>query len=211
MTVRPAGDWPCVEAWQTRGPVGPGAIPADGCMDLVTDGTTVVVAGPDSRARWFAPAVPTVMWGARFRPGLLPAVLGVPACHLLDQIVPLEAVAPLRVAPEQLRDPQHLRRLAARGQEGSRAYEVARALALGRSVDAVAASTGWSPRQLRRLSAAWFGYGPKHLQRVLRLRRAEALIAQGSSTAWTAAECGYADSSHLWRDRRDLSPAPKGS
>ncbi len=69
----------------------------------------------------------------------------------------------------------------------------------------VAHSANWSTRQLRRLSKDWFGYGPKHLQRVMRLRQALRLIGQGLSVTETAARLGYADASHLWRDRRDLA------
>ena len=44
----------------------------------------------------------------------------------------------------------------------------------GSTIEEAAQHAGWSSRQLRRLSVQWFGYGPKHLQRVLRVRRAEA-------------------------------------
>lgn len=62
----------------------------------------------------------------------------------------------------------------------------------------------YSPRQLRRLSAEWFGYGPKHLAKILRWQAARELIAAGSSRTAAAAEVGYADAAHLRRDERSL-------
>ena len=68
----------------------------------------------------------------------------------------------------------------------------------------VAADFAYSPRQLRRLSADWFGYGPKHLAKILRWRSARELIAAGHTRASAAALAGYADAAHLWRDERAL-------
>lgn len=199
---------PLFEIWSTSGPAQPGAIAADGCMDLVTDGSRVSVAGPDSTGRWFIPTGPEPMWGVRFHPGLLPGVLRLPACELTDRVVPLADVSGLGVLPEDLRDPVALRRLCSSEHLDQSSLQVATMLMAGRTIDDVALAANWSTRQLRRLSHAWFGYGPKHLQRVLRLRRAEKLLAQGVSVAATAAGCGYADASHLWRDRREFAARP---
>ncbi len=81
---------PLVECWATHGDARAGIIPADGCMDLVWNGSGIVVAGPDSRARRFTPAGRTPMWGARFHPGLLPSILRVPASELTDRYVPID-------------------------------------------------------------------------------------------------------------------------
>ena len=88
---------PLIELWATSGPATDGFIPADGCMDLVTDGEVVVVAGADSRGRHFTvTGAERPMWGARFHPGLLPMLLGVPAYEVTDQVVPLADVSSLR-------------------------------------------------------------------------------------------------------------------
>lgn len=142
--------------------------------------------------------------GVRFHPGLLPHLLEVPAQQLLDQVVPLAAVSRLEITPTHLKAPKTLLTLC--DAEADKAMRVARALADGESVVSVAEGANWSTRQLRRLCASWFGYGPKHLQRVLRLREAEERLAQGMSMTDAAACSGYADASHLWRDRRDLGP-----
>ena len=68
----------------------------------------------------------------------------------------------------------------------------------------VAAQFAYSPRQLRRLSSEWFGYGPKHLSKVLRWQAARALIDAGSTRTAAAAATGYADAAHLWRDEKSL-------
>ena len=72
------------------------------------------------------------------------------------------------------------------------------------SIAEVAADFAYSPRQLRRLSAEWFGYGPKHLAKILRWRSARELIAAGHTRASAAALAGYADAAHLWRDEQAL-------
>lgn len=197
---------PLVELWATCGPATSGIIPPDGSMDLVTDGDVVVVAGPDSRARPFNPAgVPRPMWGARFHPGLLQQLLGLPAHEVTDRVVPLADIGGLRIEPSTLLSMSMLRKTLVLEQCDPAPLRVAAELWQGCAVEAVAQMAGWSTRHLRRLSADWFGYGPKHLQRVLRLRRAQVLLDQGYAKAMVAADCGYADASHLWRDRMDLA------
>lgn len=72
------------------------------------------------------------------------------------------------------------------------------------SIAEVAADFAYSPRQLRRLSAEWFGYGPKHLAKILRWKSARALIGAGHTRTFAAASAGYADAAHLWRDEQSL-------
>lgn len=197
---------PLVELWATSGPVADGVIYPDGCMDLVTDGDVVVVAGADSRARRFVLTGPErPMWGARFHPGLLPMLLDIPAHEVTDRVVPLTDISSLKVNPSNLRNMSLLCKVLPVERCDLAPIRVATTLWQGNTVETVAQMAGWSTRQLRRLSADWFGYGPKHLQRVLRLRRAEGLMDQGFDRARVAAECGYADASHLWRDRKDLA------
>lgn len=72
------------------------------------------------------------------------------------------------------------------------------------TVAEAAAEFAYSPRQLRRLSAEWFGYGPKHLAKILRWQAARELIAAGHTRTAAAAEVGYSDAAHLRRDERSL-------
>lgn len=196
---------PLVELWSTDGPATSGLIPPDGCMDLVTDGEAVVVAGPDTTARLFlSDGSGSPMWGARFHPGLLPSLLRLHACTVTDQVVPLSDVVRTQVRPEHLRETERLWSVLPSDRVARAPLGVAADLWRGSTIEEAAQHAGWSSRQLRRLSVQWFGYGPKHLQRVLRVRRAEVLLRQGMSKTQVAAHCGYADSSHLWRDRRAL-------
>ncbi|MFF5362599.1 helix-turn-helix domain-containing protein [Streptomyces scabiei] len=205
------------------GPSGPGSgrVLPDGCMDLLWHDGRLLVAGPDTRA--YVTGGSSGGWaGLRFFPGQAPAFLGVPAHELRDR----------RVALADLWSPGDVRRLTARvnaaqdpvsGLEEAvleRAAEVARpdpvlrqvvaALDAGRPVAATADELGFGARQLHRRSLAAFGYGPKTLARVLRLRRALALARDGVPFAETAARSGYADQAHLARDVRELAGLPLG-
>ena len=83
-------------------------------------------------------------------------------------------------------------------------------LAVGRPVGAVAAEVGLGDRALHRRCRHLFGYGPKTLARILRMRRALALARAGTPLAEVAAHAGYADQAHLTRDVRDLAGVPPG-
>ncbi|MBB5959384.1 AraC-like DNA-binding protein [Saccharothrix tamanrassetensis] len=63
---------------------------------------------------------------------------------------------------------------------------------------------GWIRQHLVTRFRDQFGLGPKSAARVLRLHRAVSLMP-GSPPATIAAECGYADQSHLNRDFRALT------
>jgi transcriptional regulator GlxA family with amidase domain len=80
-------------------------------------------------------------------------------------------------------------------------------------VDRLADELGFSERQLRRRFQAAVGYGPKTLQRVLRLRRFLARVTAGDPNARIARaafEAGYADQAHLGRECRALTGLSSG-
>lgn len=70
------------------------------------------------------------------------------------------------------------------------------------TVAALAGELGWSRRHLTEQFRRSFGVGPKELARVVRFERAQQLLRSGRrpTLAAVAAECGYADQSHLSRD-----------
>ncbi|MFD3682356.1 helix-turn-helix domain-containing protein, partial [Streptomyces sp. NPDC058613] len=72
-------------------------------------------------------------------------------------------------------------------------------------VAAVAAAVGLGERRLHRRSLDAFGYGPRTLGRVLRMRRALALARSGMRYAEVAHAAGYADQAHLAREVRALA------
>jgi AraC-like DNA-binding protein len=186
----------------------------DGCMDLLWTGETLLIAGADSHARVFAPGQGGSMVGLRFWPGILPQLLRTRADHLVDRVVDLDSVIGIDARRWETR-------LAAAGDPAvalvdlvsaavadlvpdQRPVRVAADLSSGLPIARTAARTGYSPRQLQRLAAQWYGYRAKHLQRVLRLRKAERLLAVGHTRAEAAAAAGYSDASHLWRDEQAL-------
>ncbi|MFI7027993.1 AraC family transcriptional regulator [Microbispora rosea] len=67
------------------------------------------------------------------------------------------------------------------------------------TADELAAVTGSSRFAVYRAFRAVYGMAPSDYQRLLRLRTARRLIAQGRSLGEAAAEAGFADQSHLTR------------
>jgi AraC-like DNA-binding protein len=188
----------------------------DGCMDLIWSGAELLVAGPDTAPNPSLRAAGLAAAGLRFRPGVLPALLGTPASALRDARVPLEAlhgslarpaVAALAGGAEPF---TVLTALAARlpgnaPEPGMRA--VAARLSRGASAADTADALGWTTRTLHRHCLAAFGYGPATLRRILRFRRALALLGSGVPPAETAARAGYSDQPHLSREVRALAGA----
>jgi AraC-like DNA-binding protein len=191
----------------------------DGCVDLLWRGGELLVAGPD-RAYFISPPEPgeTVV-GLRLRPGVAGPALGLAASELRDARVPIadlwgRAGAELRerigdAAGGRLRrrllEQALLARL--RGAREPDPLVLAATRSLGRPgirVGALSRALATSERRLRRRFETDVGYGPKTLDRVLRLQRFLSIaptIARGRlGLARVAAELGYADQAHLTRE-----------
>ncbi|WP_053852709.1 helix-turn-helix domain-containing protein [Streptomyces sp. NRRL B-24085] len=197
---------------------GSGRVLPDGCMDLLWNEGRLLVAGPDTRAHVTGGA-PGTWVGLRFAPGAAPAFLGVPAHELRDRRVELSDLWPAW-------EVRRLRSRVAAASDPVKAVEdialerasppdpvlraLVAALDAGRPVAVTADEIGLGARQLHRRSLAAFGYGPKTLARILRLRRALALARAGVPFAETAARCGYSDQAHLARDVREFAGLPLG-
>ena len=194
----------------------------DACIDLVWDGTSVSVAGPDTRP--YAVAGDRAFVGVRFRPGAAPRVLGVAASELLDCQLPLSDLWS-RTANE-LNDRLHgrdaysvmleLQGAILQRQATVRAvdplvdgviFELSRAEVSPTSVWRLAGSLAVSERTLRRRCTDALGYGPKTLDRILRFRRALRLLQGGRPLTDVAQVAGYADQSHLTNECRRLADA----
>jgi len=184
----------------------------DGCMDLIDLDGRLVVAGPDtgahlSRQRSYAR-------GLRFRPGVLPRLLGVSAAELRDLRVPLRELRPDLAGAELPAAAMGLAATPARSTTAPWSLPVLRAitrgLATGAAVSSVAADAGYSARTLQRQCVTVYGYPPAMLRRILRLRRALALVDAGVGLSDAAARAGYADQPHLHRECRDLAGVPLG-
>jgi AraC-like DNA-binding protein len=193
----------------------------DGCMDLIWSGDGVLVAGPDT-APHPAPRLPgSVSVGLRFAPGRLPGLLGVPAAELRDRRVALVDLPVGRTAahlgpvpPGDVRAAVARLTELATGLPGPGPERAARELAArigaGAGVADTADALGWTTRTLHRRSLEAFGYGPSVLRRVLRFRRAVALLHAGVAPAEVAARAGYADQPHLSREVRALAGTAPG-
>jgi len=201
-----------------------GLVLPDACIDVIWDGVSLTIAGPDTGpvpvpprpGQWFA--------GLRFLPGKAPGFLGVPASELLDSRVRLadvwgEAVA-ARLADRLAAAPSPE---AASGVLDDAIADVAsRAPASDPIVDQLVGLFRGQPdangvvqvasqvisvgeRRLHRHCSAAVGYGPKMLERVLRFQRARRLARQTCSLATVAVLAGYADQAHLTRESRRLA------
>jgi AraC-like DNA-binding protein len=207
---------PGAVVWQQDAPASGDVLP-DGCMDLIWWNGQVVVAGPDTRAYPVGGGDGCV--GIRFPPGMLPGLLGVPAAELRDRRIPLSDLL-FDDAADRLADqmrmaarPGHvLERYACEllkhrdsGVQGRRVSAVVSLIMSQTPVAGIADTVGCSERQLHRLSLQCFGYGPKTLDRILRLQRALRLSGRGVPAAQVAVTAGYADQAHLVRDSRRLT------
>ncbi|WP_406044338.1 helix-turn-helix domain-containing protein [Micromonospora sp. NBC_00898] len=199
----------------------------DGCLDLLWSSRAgLLVAGPDRTAH-LSTSAPGERWvGLRLPPGTGPAVLGVPADDLRDLRVPLVDLWGRSAAElaDRMSDPGSdpggaariaaaleavaVARLRAAGGPDPLAARVAARLAAGAPVAATAAEVGLGGQALRRRCQPLFGYGPKTLARILRMRRAVALARAGTPLAEVAARAGYADQAHLTREVRELAGVP---
>ncbi|MCW2516104.1 MAG: AraC family transcriptional regulator [Mycobacterium sp.] len=205
-TAPPSGLHELVEtAWVADGGGDPVRVLPDGCMDLILSEDRVVVAGPDTSAL-VTTRGPQTMTGLRFRPGVLPRLLGVLAAELVGRRIPLDELCTVSPGPDLI---EIAGRLASRPERHETApwsldslRYVTATLALGTPVEQVARDSGWSNRTLQRQCQAVYGYGPAMLRRVLRFRRAVSQMRAGRSLADVAAAAGYADQPHLHREVR---------
>jgi AraC-like DNA-binding protein len=196
----------------------------DGCADVVwIEGEEIVVAGPATREVLVRIPAGVAALGVRFGPGAAGAALGLAVRELRDSTVALEDVwgasaiglaERLSAAPRADRSAV-LAAAVARRLDAAREPDklVARASALlgtGMPVTAASREVALTDRHLRRRFHDAVGYGPKTLQRVLRLRRFLHLAESGPSAdlARAAAEAGYSDQPHLTRECSDLAGLP---
>lgn len=206
------------------GDTAPRVIIPDNCADVILevapDGDLLdaYVVGTMSRPVAVAPR-PVRYLGVRFRPGWLPAALGVHGASLRDARVSLGDVAPALLAT--LRDATP-RRASSRLVQEAVGRLVQDAPPPPAVVQAALARIAADPnlrierlcRELRvtrqhlarRFDEA-IGLAPKRVSRVHRVQRALALSAGVARGHWArlAAELGYSDQSHLVADVRELA------
>lgn len=205
--------------WVRRGTGERVRVVPDGCVDIVWQpGVGTIIAGPDTR-HWFSmPRTDESMVGVRFRPGAGGPALRFPLSELRDRWVALEdldaALAQNLDAPD---DPDAVvprlvlvtaKLVRTRPPDGAVQAAAVRLRDPRVRVDRLAEELGLSERQLRRRFDDAVGYGPKTLQRVLRLQRF--LAGSHANLAGAAIDAGYADQAHLTRECRALSGLAPG-
>ena len=207
--------------WTSTAPAAPEVVDVlpDGCMDLVWSGGELFVAGPDTAPHPYERATGRTAVDCGSIPGCCPRCsayrptrCATPGCRWRC-CSPTRPAARPRCSPTPRTPGPVLAGLVAALPGGppdpgirAAAVRLARGAAAADTADAL----GWTARTLHRRSVAAFGYGPAVLRRVLRFRRAMALLRAGVGPAEVAARTGYADQPHLSRDVRafaGVSPA----
>jgi AraC-like DNA-binding protein len=182
------------------------------------------VAGPATRSLPRPLTPPFAVVGARFHPGIGPALLGLPAHELVDLYVPLPSLdsGPARSLVAGLDGAENAGQAVSAMAEGISRLggdrgsidPLVRAAAQGLDrpgavVGTLAERLGISERQLQRRFRDAVGYGPKTLQRILRFQRALGELRGGrdrsDGLAQVAAATGYADQAHLTRESQRLA------
>jgi AraC-like DNA-binding protein len=225
----------CTWIAQTGEGSGPSPIVPDACSDIVIVGEAAPhVAGPATTTQHVLVPAGTTVVGIRFRPGATRVAFGCDAIELRDADPELAAVcsSAARALTDSLDhahaadDPANALRSAletwARARITPRidydadALRAARRLVIdrGATVRDVARDFGWSERRLHREITATCGYGPKTLQRIVRLQRALRASRAGVATrppslaptlSRLALDAGYADQAHMTREFRNLT------
>lgn len=202
--------------WRADSPGGESVILPDGCMDIIWDGDGFMVAGPDTAPHVYRSRSRRALSAVRFDPGVAPSVLGVRADELrddrplLDQVWSRRRVRSWREAMLRASDPAAVlealaaQDLATRDRTPEWVRPAVSMLCSGASVEHTARTVGLSARQFQRRSAERFGYGPKLLQRILRVNDAMSAIRHGRGLSAAATDEGFADYAHLQRESRAL-------
>ena len=203
----------------------------DGCVDVVwVDERLPHIAGPMTEAALYQIAAGTEILAVRLRPGVAHRLLGVSAKELLNLDVPLHDLWPREQAArwaavtEQRDDDAKLTALATAIASRLHAIESADDFVWRATVwlaahpfaglEEMGRLSSLGERQIRRRFEEAIGYGPKKLQRILRLQRllwlTEGANGTGLNLSRLAFAAGYADQPHMTREVRaltGLSPA----
>jgi AraC-like DNA-binding protein len=196
----------------------------NGSADIACEiGATPRIVGPQTGPTAETLTGGTTVVGVRFRPGAVPAALGLPASELVDLVVGSEdlwgraaavelgeEVAASGAPAEALERAVAARMADADGLDPVALEAVGRLLPWrGHDVASLPSALYVSERQLRRRFEAAVGLAPKPLQRMLRFQGFLALTQAHDHTrgrlARLAAEAGYADQSHLTREAMRLA------
>jgi AraC-like DNA-binding protein len=193
----------------------------DGCVDIIWVAERApFVTGPMTAAVQPVIAATQAVAGIRFRPGVAPTLLGVNASDLLDRDVPLRDLWSQRhhalweaIEPGE-QEAATLATMTRAVTERSRAAREPDPLIIAATgwtarnpsgqLTELGQLTGLSERQVRRRFDQAIGYGPKMLQRIMRLQYLLWLAGVDRTSspglARLALQAGYADQPHMTRE-----------
>jgi AraC-like DNA-binding protein len=196
----------------------------DGCSDIMTYGAGAPhVAGTDTRTRWSVLPDGLVITGLRLRPGAVRAVFGCSAASLLDGQALLDDLA---AGPAGFRDQldcastlrdrhlalEHWVRCAMRdiSAKDRSVLWACRLLSANphAQVSTISRNLEWHARTIHRQFIDACGYGPKYLQRIMRVQAALRIAHDTPSVVsltGIASRAGYADQAHMNREFRLLT------
>jgi AraC-like DNA-binding protein len=180
-------------------------------LDEGFSGDALVVMGARTRAAYHA-AAPGRSWlKLRLKPEAVDGLLGGAASELVDQAVPLAAVAGDRVARRLVAGGAQTLLAGLSAEAGTdRTMLVRRAtglLATGMKVAVVAQRLHISERQLRTVFAGTLGISPKQFARISRVRTVIDRAGR-RPLAQVAIEAGYYDQPHLTTEFKALMGVP---
>ncbi|MDR3446880.1 helix-turn-helix domain-containing protein [Dyella sp.] len=188
----------------------------DGCVDFIWNGSSLFVAGPDSRAAIATLAPGSTLTGVRLAHGTAAGLLGLPLHHIADQRVLLSDIWGSRHSGDwelqlhEAMDPAEVLHALCLSRELTADRQMQWIFSMLQSpsaprVSALAAALNMTERSLRRRCQQAVGYGPKTLDRILRLQRFLKLAPQHATLTSAALEAGYGDAPHLVRDSQLLT------
>lgn len=185
------------ERWEVFGQASGSLILPDNCMDLIYADQRCWVIGPATKAFYATLSSQETIIGLRFKPGILPILLGCGAHELKDQRINLELLAPCSAKERRAR-------LETARQDGSLRLLEGLASARARTVSELARELGWSERQLQRKLIPLLGYPAKPWLRINRLRQLRAHLAQ-LELPELALSAGFYDQPHMNRECKKLT------
>lgn len=196
----------------------------DGAVDILWMDGELLVTGPNRFAQRTPTKPGSTVVGLRFARGAAATWLGIEMRELVGLQVPLADIIgrnradglaePLRAIDDAVLLPAAFERLVVGSADpvaAQFATSVIGVLDTAPDEEAVVpyvmGATGLSERTLRRRCDQIFGFGPRALGRVLRLKRLLALMRTepGLTLAAAAAAGGFADQSHMTREVRSLT------
>ena len=190
----------------------------DGCMDIICKNGALILVGAMDEGIVVASEVWDFSFGIRFKPGVLPVLLGIEGHVFTNKIVPLQEVnAHLYALLDFKTLPPSVERLNTIFEEAFRDVSLNNTVTFAIheivtckgdiAIDTVVDALHVSPRQLQRLFLRYVGVSPKKFANIIRFfYMFKTLIKTGTDDlAQKAYEMGYCDQAHFNKEFKKFS------